>query len=380
MKVAYKNDENDPGYGWFVVTDISGPVNGEWEISLENPEDGYSTGKMAAPFLKANKPVFFPVQGENAEENSVMLRVGPAVVDNFNQLLSYRFTLKTPNGVEIGPVTVRIEDVRRSTDEELVQKGDYDVAPPPPAPGQRHSPIFDRGEKAQEPAPEPEPPVLDIVEPDGITEVGLESPEKAEEGREEAAALTVPEDEEEDEGAIGAQSLEMPASKPGGKLWLMIAAIILLLALIGLLIWLYYGPEPDSGAKSAAKQEATIEEQVRSFMGKPDKSGQLAVALADKLKPGNELEQDAIYRLYYFAAQSGDPTGKFKYAEILDPSRPGWGSIEKDGAIAWDMYGQASADNVRDAEAARENLEKWLTEEAGRGNANARAWLEAIRK
>lgn len=385
MNVAFKNDDNRSGYGWFVITDIANPVDGEWQISLLNSEAGYATGDLNSPFIMKETPYFFRVQGEKTGENSLRLQVGPAFVDYLDDQVNYKFELKYPDGSDCGsPVSVLIGDVARSSDKYLVQKDDYRYEPAAPAPEQRDS-IFGAGEKESARPDEDDSPKLDIMEPDETIETPLVPGGQAEEAAGEPLNEEVAggENEPADNGEAEASPLdniEMPPRNSRSRLWIMLGAIIALLAIIGVLIWLYYGPQADSGEKSAAKQEAAIEEQVKAFMGRPDKSGQLAVDLAKKLKPANTAEQDAIYRLYYFAANNGDPVGKFKYAEILDPSRPQWGSIQKDGAIAWDMYGQAAADNVKEAAAARENLEKWLVEEAEKGNANARTWLNGIRK
>lgn len=378
MKVAFTNVENKPGYAEIVVTDIHNPMDGEWRVILASSSGKFATGKMGAPF--SDTELSFPVKGVSKGEDSVSLEFGPAVVDYLDPLTNYKISLTRPDGVLAGNVTMGIKEVIRSTDKNLVQKDDFEPEPAAP-PTEPRSSMFGGGVNAAEASTASAGPVLDIVEPDSIEEVPLEKPgsdEPKQDAEADAAADSISAAEATAESAP--DILEMPPKKSGAKTGIMIAAIIALLILIGILVWLYYGPEPDSGSKSAAKQEIAIEEQVKAFMGRPDKNGAHAVELAARLKPGNDAEKDAIYRLYYFAAQNGDPEGAFKYAEIVDPSTPQWGSIEKDGALAWDMYEKASAGNASGAVAARENLEKWLVEDAGKGNANARKWLEEIRK
>ncbi len=117
-----------------------------------------------------------------------------------------------------------------------------------------------------------------------------------------------------------------------------------------------------SGAKS-------VREQVMEFFA-GERSPEGAIALANSLKASSTEEEDALFRLYYYAAQAGQPEAALRYAECLDPSKPVWGTIQKDGAEAWYYYGQNPA-----GEQAKAALKQWTEQAAAGGNAAAVKWL-----
>ena len=96
--------------------------------------------------------------------------------------------------------------------------------------------------------------------------------------------------------------------------------------------------------------------------------------LADDLDSETSEQQDAVFRLYYYAAGEGSQQAAMRYAECVDPSLPAWGTIRKDGAEAWYYYGQ-----VPDGESARARLKQWTEQAAGRGDPAAANWLKEMK-
>lgn len=124
--------------------------------------------------------------------------------------------------------------------------------------------------------------------------------------------------------------------------------------------------------RKAAREAARPSNRVAEFF-KQSPTADGAMALAHELRPENSEDQDAIFRLYYFAAQNGNPEGAQKYAECVDPSLPGWGTIKKNAAEAWHFYGEAA-----DGEAARAKVKEWTENQARTGNRLARDWLKEM--
>lgn len=144
---------------------------------------------------------------------------------------------------------------------------------------------------------------------------------------------------------------------------------------------------PVPGAKGGASStslpatQKTAEEQVRAFFNRPDITAAAALALAAELPKTTPAEQDAVYRLYYFAAEHEASGAFMPYANCLDPSKPQWGSIDKDAVAAYAAYAKAAAGNAKVAKAALEaqtHLHTWLDREAAAGNARARTWLQEL--
>lgn len=183
------------------------------------------------------------------------------------------------------------------------------------------------------------------------------------------------------------QSRDAVKKGRGASFWLMAALIAIGCALLGLFLHSSRQaaqPGADNPVTTGARAEpgAVAEELVRRFFaqGRPD-GGEGAMALAARIPAGNAAEQDALYRLYYYAAGQGNPRGLLSYGQALDPSRPQWGSIQKDAVLAWQSYAAAQAKGSRnEAGEAMRRMSAWLEEEAARGSAAAASWLARLPK
>lgn len=240
---------------------------------------------------------------------------------------------------------------------------------------------------------------------------------RAEEARQQQAEAEARKEAEENAaGPVGAEDLAVapaPAEKKSGK-GPLLAGIALVAALaaggIGFLM-LNDKPAVDTektqedaaraeAAKKAAEAEAAkkaaedaakaeaekkaAEEAARAmradakgrvaafFSGSRDPDA--AMRLAGELDAETAEQQDALFRLYYYAAGQDHPQGALRYAECLDPSRPAWGTVKKDGAEAWQYYGQSP-----EGESARSKLKAWAQQAAQQGDAAAAEWLKEMK-
>lgn len=124
-------------------------------------------------------------------------------------------------------------------------------------------------------------------------------------------------------------------------------------------------------AEKAARADA--KNRVAEFFA-GQRGAEAAMKLADDLDTETSEQQDAVFRLYYYAAGEGSQQAARRYAECVDPSLPAWGTIRKDGAEAWYYYGQAP-----DGESARARLKQWTEQAAGRGDPAAANWLKEMK-
>ena len=132
-----------------------------------------------------------------------------------------------------------------------------------------------------------------------------------------------------------------------------------------------------AAAEKKAAEEAAMRADARGrvasfFAG--ERNPEAAMKLAGELDADTPEQQDAIFRLYYYAAGEDNAQAAQRYAECVDPSRPAWGSISKDGAEAWYYYGKSP-----DGEKARASLKAWTEKAAAEGNAEAAAWLKDMK-
>lgn len=126
-------------------------------------------------------------------------------------------------------------------------------------------------------------------------------------------------------------------------------------------------------AAEEAAMRADAKGRVASFFAW-ERNPEAAMKLAGELDADTPEQQDAIFRLYYYAAGEDNAQAAQRYAECVDPSRPAWGSISKDGAEAWYYYGKSP-----DGEKARASLKAWTEKAAAEGNAEAAAWLKDMK-
>ena len=95
--------------------------------------------------------------------------------------------------------------------------------------------------------------------------------------------------------------------------------------------------------------------------------------LAGKINPISKEDQDAVYRLWYYAAGRDHAAAYLPYAKALDPTQAPWGTIKKDPMEAWEYYKKANA--IAELTA----LKAWATQQAARGNRSARRLLKSLR-
>lgn len=128
----------------------------------------------------------------------------------------------------------------------------------------------------------------------------------------------------------------------------------------------------NAAEEDAARQRADAKGRVGAFFaGQRTPDG--AMKLAAELDADTPEQQDAIFRLYYYAAEEDNPEGALRYAECIDPSRPAWGTVKKDASEAWYYYGKSP-----NAEKARQELKAWTQNAAAAGNAQAAKWLKEM--
>lgn len=336
MKAVYENNQ-EPGYGKFVFTEMDSVPDGPWSISLFNSQRLYASGRKDAPL--AEHEIFVPVEGTKTGPNSFEAGVGPEIVDILDSQLNYRIRLKGENGYISRPVSCAVAEVTRSSDKGLAV----------------NAPVEEEDE-ASVPAQDEHIPV------------------KTEQEVTPASAL-LPETEKTESAGQENDSLEMAPPQRSGKKTLSVILFIALLC-IACLVWFLVDKRGVNAPES--RPQAGIEEQIRDFFNSAEKTPGLAVKLAESLKPETTGEKDAIYRLYYYGASKDDGQALLKYGECLDPATPPWGSIHKDGYLAWEAFSRAKAQNQAGAEAAIANLEKWLADAADKGNKEAAGWLAKI--
>ena len=351
MKISYSDDpQKGPGHGILTFSETLFP-DGPYSMAVLRASDhAYLAGGPGGGTVWVGETRFMPVKTETTPEGGITVAVGPEVVDALDPLEKYLVTLKPEQGDEL-KARLQVEDgITYSPDGRLDNTGmraQAAAAPTPPPP-----------------APEPEP----VAPPPA--ETAAETP------------LTL--------------SPEPPATAPAASRRrvspVLIVALVAALLAGGFGTWKFFdskAQEEDAALSGQAAAPATglpptqksAEEQVRAFFSGPDVTAKAALALAAQLPEATPAEQDALYRLYYFAAESEAPAAFMPYATCLDPAEPRWGSIEKDAAAAYAAYAKAAASDPKVAKAALEaqtRLRSWLEREAAAGNAQARAWLQEL--
>ena len=352
MKISYSDDSlKGPGHGILTFSEALIP-DGPYSLAVLRASDHAYLAPGGAGTAWVGETRFFPVGAEPTPAGGLAVPVGPEVVDALDPQERYRVLLKPGQGEELRALLEIAGGITYSPDGKLDNTGmrpRKDAAAPAPEP-------------APAPAPEPEP-----------------APE----------AQAAPQAQ-----APAAEALELeppapaPRRKPGPVL---IVALVAALLAGGLATWKFFDgkAQEEEAALSGAGAPATslpptqksAEEQVRAFFSGPDVTAKAALALAAQLPKATPAEQDALYRLYYFAAESEAPAAFMPYAACLDPAEPKWGTIEKDAAAAYAAYAKAAASDPKVAKAALEaqtRLRAWLEREAAAGNAQARSWLQEL--
>ena len=221
---------------------------------------------------------------------------------------------------------------------------------------------------------------------------------EAERVKQEAALRTQKEAEEAEKARLAAEaeatkevsSSPQKKSKTGVIIGCLVAALLLAIAAVFLLK--PSAPtktaqnQTEEAAKAEAERKATEEAakaeaerqnargRVAAFFAGQNPTPDAAMQLASELASDTPEQQDAIYRLYYYAAQKNHPQGMLKRAQCLDPSKPTWGTIKKDAPEAWYYYGQSS-----EGTESRSALKAWLEQSAKAGDAQSERWLKELK-
>lgn len=346
MIIDLQNDPSKgPGYGILTFSQIMAP-DSPWFISIQRSSDHNfvtQTGKWVG------ENFFMTIPGEATSSGELTFPLGPEIIDALDNNERYRVSIKGEGGdLQHGLLNIIsiVHSQETSLDntarpEEKPLRKETPVTPAPPAP---------------EPAPIPEP-----------------SPHRAPDEPE--LPLTPP-----------------PQAKAKNAWWRY--AIIALLAL-GALAWYWFDPRNKSEETTApvvaeeksdepketpdTPKSMSAQERVDRFFASNDKSAAGAMKLYTEIPKSTEADQDAAYRLLYFASENGDAQGLLEYGKALDPSQGKWGSIEKDGFLAYTAYAKAIEGNAEGAKAAQDNLIDWLNKESQAGNSKARGWLNDIK-
>lgn len=321
MNVEYRND-SEVGYGSLFFSGEALPP-GPWSVSIQRGTDKYFlTG--AQPAYWVGEAFFMPLQGTLSQDGSLRLALAPEQVNQLDQQEQYLVHLKGNSGAMLKG-RLRIHDITYSP------SGNRNCTPGAPSPTSQ-------------------------------------APESRTAGQPAATAPPA--------GNDPAQAAS-PDQDKNRRLWRWALVAILILLCCA---WYLFDPRkndsPGEGMADNAPRAATIEEQVRAFFKGEHASPKNAHSLSLKLSPKTKSEQDAVYRLYYFAAENDEPDAMLNYAACLDPSKPQWGSIEKNAPAAWEAYIKSS-EPEKAAEAMKE-MRSWLQKEADIGNSQAQVWLSEL--
>lgn len=341
MKVEYV-EGGQAGYGSLV---FSGAILPEepWKVAIQRGSDQkYLTGKKQNPWV--GEIFFIDLNGKAAQDSSVTLDVGPGIVDNLDQQENYRITLRGNGGEELRS-RLQISAINYSPGGSLDNTADVAQTDAPEQTPEKPEPS-----PIPEPAPEPEPAPAPAPEP---------APERLEMERQPQGT----------------------SPKVHYLRWGLIGLLVL-----ACIAWFWFDPRnKQEPASSQTSEEApkllppqSSEDQVRGFFKSGKMTPKQAAELAAKLPKGTPGEKDAVYRLYYFAAENGEPSVLLAYAACLDPSQPAWGSIEKNALEAWNAYKKAP--DQEKAAQAMTHLRGWLEDQARSGNRKAAQWLAEIEK
>lgn len=353
MKAEYKNDpDKGPGYGLVVFTESLFP-SAPWTVSLQRSSDGKflvegGNGQWVG------ESAFFPLQGTvSADGATLELFLDPQVIDSLDQQEQYRISLKGSDGeaqrarLKLNPITFSRDDHRDNTarlkrEAQNAQTLNND----------RESSLEKNRAGAGENPPIP-------------TVSGSAAP-------------------------TGTENLEMPETvddkpkKP--KRWILVLlALIVAGSLLGFFL-LKSMPEKnvDTKQQNTAEQDSkkpeSVEEQVRKFFAQGSPTAQGALALAQALPKTSPADQDAVYRLFYYAYGNNDPQSYLPYADCLNPALPKWGTIIKNAPDALEAYEKARQDNPEAAQKAIDDMLAWLEKQSAEGNEEARDWLARIKK
>lgn len=354
MKIEFINNTesgNEPG-----ILNISETTLPEapWDLAIQRASDHFyltDSGRWVGEIFYNQLP------GKEKEPGHLELLMNAALVDALDTRESYRVTLKGNSGEpQVG--RLNILSLTHS------QKGPLDN-------------ISINKNQTQTAVPEPPKPQSELLESP------LSFPEP-----EDKIIPPKPEEIASDNSAPHPPGSALPAQKK--SVWLRIGLLIILALACG--IWYFFdqrekntpeAPLPVSqsenspSASSQAKEpenQLSAQDQVKKFFNGNDKTAQKALDLYNSLPKNSPLEQDAAYRLIYFAANAGNEKALELYGKCLDPATPQWGGIQKDGLLAWRAYEKAGTLG----EIPKKEMLQWLKDQSESGNMKAKNWLSAI--
>ena len=379
MKAAFENNmERGRGYALLRLSEVANPSSGGWRFSLCRGSDMTYLGRSGWQ----NSEDFIEPETYTADGDELILHIGPDVVNRLDTNENYRIALQSdsePSQKATFAITTlnrTLMDAQGHISAETAKKTVAPAPPPRPAPEPEPAP--------EENAPIVPPPLAEIPKKNqlpiilaallvllllvgggtywflskqrGAPETEPPAPvtqeEKQEEKPEPAKAEPpepVQQEEKQDAKTEPAQAAPPEPATPEEK------------------------PEP---AKAAPPVVRSTREQANQYLrGNP--TGQGARELAATLQQSSAEDQDAVFRLWYFAADAGDPAACLSLARAVDPALPAWGSIRKNGAEAWNLYAKALPQHPEAADAQR-TLKQWLEQEAAKGNREATGWIRKI--
>lgn len=347
MNIAYEDDKlSGGGHGTLIFTEIPPACKPASFAIMRASDHQFAAGKSK---MWVGEKVFLPISQKPGPDGRLQVAIGPGLVDSLDIRETYAVYLKDQNGAEqrgrlqikqIAYSPAAPLDNTGSSREELQAE---EMAP------HKTSIVLEKDEAEKAP-PEPAAPPADDK---------IDMPEAREE------------------------------KKAGTRVW---RWIILLLLLLGCVAWFLLDPRkdepaaPEKTAREEPKSPVKIEEPQKQppqddkprirFDGKEITAAE-AVELSRNMPRATKAQQDAIYRLYYFAARYDEPTVLLDYGACLDPSKPDWGTIGKDAVLAYEAYSKARAKYPQEAQRAMQDLVRWLEENAPRDN-QAKIWLGDI--
>lgn len=362
MKISYSDDAlRGAGYGILTCREADFP-KGAYAMALRRASDQGYLAPGGNGTLWVGETRFLPVETQSLPDGGLTVLLGPETVNALDPLEQYLVTLKPEQGNLLN-ARLQVQGITYSRDNALQNTG-LRVQ-------EAAKPAAERNAPAPEPVAEPVPAAPDDIPPAAAESAPLamqpEESQPAAKGRRVSPVLLVALAAALLAGALGTwKFFDGKAQEEKAALTPQSSAP--------------QAPAP-APATSLPATPKTAEEQVRAFFSGPDITATAALNLAAQLPKTTPAEQDAVYRLYYYAAANDAPAAFMPYGRCLDPVEPAWGSIDKDAAAAFAAYAKAAASDAKVAKAALDaqtRLRSWLDSQAASGNAKARAWLQEL--
>ena len=369
MKARYENDTAlGPGYGLFVVTDVEADAAARLGFGIRRSSDGRFLAKTG--WQDAEEPLW-PDETRSDGAGGVVLAVSAAVVNQLDELDPCRFSLYRENSDRIGACALHMAGIAYGN---MVAGGSVagamPTAKPAPAPVPAPAPPQPEAPAAPESLPQldPAPPakkglpgwVLSLLVGAICLGIGGWMWFSASKPRDAAPAPDVAKEEAKPE----TKPVEEPktaAESPKAE-----------------------APKADAAPGGEAKTVVlSPKERARVFL-REGGSPEAALALSRELPKDSVEGQDATFLLLEVAAEGGNPDAMLGLATYYDPLQAGGtGTLQKDPEQAWRWYAKAATGTTESAVEAKKRLEAmegWLKEQAGKGDADAEALLNRLKK